>query len=171
LPKPVVWFTTAKIKNHSETSQNPSYTNQTEVRIITRLLQSLENQAVAAQATYSVGVLTGYAAQKSALERALASRMGSGRHLRIECNTVDAFQGREVDLLIYSVTRSNQKQVLGFLGEMKRLNVALSRGREYLVIVGDHHFCQVAGEPNPLRPVIAYLLSHPESCQLVEEGA
>lgn len=171
LPKPVVWFTTAKIKNRSETSHNPSYTNQTEVRIVVRLLESLENQAIAAQATYSVGVLTGYAAQKSALERALASRLGSGHHLRIECNTVDAFQGREVDLLIYSVTRSNQKQALGFLGEMKRLNVALSRGRECLVIVGDHHFCQIADEPNPLRPVIAYLLSHPESCQLIEERA
>lgn len=170
-PKPVVWLTTAKIKNRSEIDQNPSYTNQTEVRLIARLLQSLENQAAAAGATYSVGVLTGYAAQKGALERALANRLGSGHHLLIECNTVDAFQGREVDLLIYSVTRSNPKRVLGFLGEMKRLNVALSRGREYLVIVGDHHFCQVADEPNPLRPVIAYLLSHPQSCQLIEEGA
>jgi len=171
LPKPVLWFTTAKIKNRSETNHNPSYSNQTEARVITRLLQSLEKQAVAADATYSVGVLTGYAAQKSTLERALASRLGSGHHLHIECNTVDAFQGREVDLLIYSVTRSNPKQALGFLGEMKRLNVALSRGREYLVIVGDHHFSQVANEPNPLRPVIAYLLSHPQSCQLVEERA
>jgi tRNA A-37 threonylcarbamoyl transferase component Bud32 len=171
LPKPVVWFTTAKMKNRGETPQNPSFTNQLEVRIIARILDAIEKQAAVAQASYSVGVLTGYAAQKSALERTLASRLGTGRNLRIECNTVDAFQGREVDIVIYSVTRSNPKHKLVFLGEMRRLNVALSRGREYLVLVGDHHFCHAADEPNPLRPVITYLLSHPQSCEIIEERA
>jgi tRNA A-37 threonylcarbamoyl transferase component Bud32 len=169
LPKPVVWITTAKLKNHSETAMEPSFTNQAEIRVIGRLLDAMEKQAVVKDVTYSVGILTGYTAQKHALDRAFASRMVEGRKLRIECNTVDAFQGREVDVLIFSVTRSNTKHKLGFLGELKRLNVALSRGREYLVVVGDHHFCQTADEPNPLRPVIAYMLSHAHDCQVIEE--
>ena len=169
LPKPVVWITTSKLSNREETRHAPSFSNPAEVRVITELIDSLEERAANANATYSVGVLSGYVAQKEALERALASRMGPDRHLKIECNTVDAFQGREVDIVVYSITRSNPKHQLGFLGEMRRLNVALSRGREYLVIVGDHYFCQVADEPNPVRPVIAFVQSHPESCLLIEE--
>ena len=96
---PVVWLTTAKLKNRGETGHNPSYTNQTEVRVIVRLLQRLEEQAAITQSNWSVGVLTGYTAQKQVLERALANLSASGKHIQVECNTVDAFQCREVDVL------------------------------------------------------------------------
>ena len=52
---------------------------------------------------------------------------------------------------------------------MERINVALSRGKEYLIIVGDHQFCQdVEGQPNPLKEVIKYICGNPQDCALEE---
>jgi superfamily I DNA and/or RNA helicase len=83
-------------------------------------------------------------------------------------NVVDAFQGREADILVFSITRSEVRG-LGFLREMERINVALSRGRELLAIIGDHAFCQAApGATNPLRDVIDYIRRNPETCALEE---
>lgn len=169
LPKPVVWLTTTRRSNRAELpAAASSCLNRLEVRIISELLDKLESRAAEADRYYSVGVLAPYGAQKQELERALATRMDAGGRLRIECNTVDAFQGREVDIALFSVTRSNQKRKLGFLDEFRRLNVALSRAREYLVIVGDHQFCLTATDPNPLRPVLAHLRANPKECAMSE---
>jgi serine/threonine protein kinase len=165
LPRPIVWITTASLKSRDEICRDGSYVNILETRIIDSLLGRLDNLARTSGRSFRVGVLTGYSAQRQALERSLAHRM-AGTGVNIECNTVDAFQGREVDIVIYSVTRCNSRRKLGFLGEMQRLNVALSRGRDYLVLVGDHHFCRTAADPNPIRPVISYIASHPEDCAI-----
>jgi hypothetical protein len=54
---------------------------------------------------------------------------------------------------------------------MERINVALSRGREYLVIIGDHMFCQEAdSRRNPLKDVIDHIRRHPDDC-VIEEVA
>lgn len=169
LPRPVVWLTTARKTNRGElAAAGSSWLNRLEVRTISELLEKLESCAAVADRNYSVGVLAPYGAQKQALERALAMRMDSGGRLRIECNTVDAFQGREVDIALFSVTRSNTKRRLGFLDEFRRLNVALSRAREYLVILGDHQFCLTAADPNPLRPVLAHIRANPKECSMLE---
>jgi len=171
LTKPVVWFTTARNQRRSEIPAGPSCINRLEIRTISALIDRLEDCASRAQKTYSVGVLSPYGAQKQALERSLAVRMESARYLNIECNTVDAFQGREVDVAIFSITRSNPRRRLGFLDEFRRLNVALSRAREYLIIVGDHQFCLTAAEPNPLRPVIAHIRRNPQECTMLDAQA
>lgn len=168
LPNPVVWLTTTRKKNRGELAAASSFLNRLEVRIISDLLDKLESLAALADRTFSVGVLAPYGAQKQALERVLAARIELGGRLTIECNTVDAFQGREVDIALFSVTRSNTKRKLGFLDEFRRLNVALSRAREYLVIVGDHQFCLTAVEPNPLRPVLGHIRANPTECTMSE---
>jgi superfamily I DNA and/or RNA helicase len=168
IAKPVVWITTARKPKHEELTSGSSCLNPLEVRIIVDLVTKLENCARTAKKNYSIGILAPYAAQKQALERALAPRISTAERLKIECNTVDAFQGREVDIAIFSVTRSNKKRRLGFLDEFERLNVALSRAREYLVIVGDHQFCLTAADPNPLRPVLAHIRTNPSQCGLSE---
>ena len=87
----------------------------------------------------------------------------------MECSSIDAFQGRECDILIYSVTRSNRQGQLGFLREERRLNVALSRGRFGLVLVGDHVFARAAGDAgNPFRRVVDYIERNPDSCAITE---
>jgi len=167
LPQPVTWLTTTKFPNSREQSANSSFNNICEVNVIVQFLKQLNQTAVKAQTKYSVAVLTGYAAQLKLLDRNLASELNNWQALTVECNTVDAFQGREADIAVYSVTRSNKEGKVGFLRDAERLNVALSRGKVGLVIVGDHHFCRTSHD-NPLHRVLDYVESHPENCALKE---
>mmetsp|Transcript_5226 Transcript_5226/g.6576 ORF Transcript_5226/g.6576 Transcript_5226/m.6576 type:complete len:231 (+) Transcript_5226:2-694(+) len=61
--------------------------------------------------------------------------------------SIDAFQGREKDFLIMSCVRSNKENNIGFLGDERRLNVALTRAKYGLIIIGD---VQCLREGNPL---------------------
>lgn len=173
LQQPVTWLTTTKLKNCREQAANSSYNNATEVNVIVKAMEELNIMAESAQKKYSIAVLSGYAAQLELLKRQLSSKEKVWKYLTVECNTVDAFQGREADIVIYSVTRSNKENQIGFLRDEARLNVALSRGRVGLVIVGDHHFCRNLPTDSPLRRVLDYIEKHtvPEKsdgCQLIE---
>jgi superfamily I DNA and/or RNA helicase len=55
----------------------------------------------------------------------------------ITVNTIDSFQGQERDAVYISMTRSNAENVIGFLSEVRRMNVAMTRARKKLVVVGD----------------------------------
>jgi len=105
LPQPVTWLTTTKLPNSREQSANSSFNNICEVNVIVQFLKQLNQTAVQAEKRYSVAVLTGYAAQLKLLDRNLASELNNWQALTVECNTVDAFQGREADIAVYSVTR------------------------------------------------------------------
>ena len=167
LPQPVTWLTTATFQNCREQAVNSSFNNICEVNVIIKFLRQLNQMAVKAEQKYSVAVLTGYAAQLKLLDRNLASELNNWQALTVECNTVDAFQGREADIAVYSVTRSNKEGKVGFLRDAERLNVALSRGKVGLVIVGDHYFCRNSSD-NPLHRVLDYVECHPENCALKE---
>jgi superfamily I DNA and/or RNA helicase len=167
LPQSVTWLTTTKLPNCREQEANFSFNNAGEVKVIVQLLKQLNQMAEEAQKNYSIAVLTGYSAQLKLLNRRLNSELNSWKFLTIECNTVDAFQGREADIAVYSVTRSNKEGKVGFLRDAARLNVALSRGRVGLVLVGDHHFCRTS-QNNPLYRVLDYVERHTENCALIE---
>ncbi|MCT7953177.1 AAA domain-containing protein [Ancylothrix sp. C2] len=167
LPQPVTWLTTTRLPNYREQPANSSFNNACEVKVIIQFLNQLNQTAVASEKKYSVAVLTGYSAQLKLLNRSLTVELNNWKALTIECNTVDAFQGREADIAVYSVTRSNKEGKVGFLRETERLNVALSRGKVGLVIVGDHHFCRISRD-NPLHRVLDYVEHHPENCALKE---
>jgi len=167
LPQPVTWLTTTKLPNFREQSANSSFNNTCEVKVIVQLLKQLNQMAQEAEKKYSVAVLSGYAAQLKLLNRNLESLFNNWQALTVKWNTVDAFQGREVDIAVYSVTRSNKQGKVGFLRDAERLNVALSRGKVGLVIVGDHYFCRTSRD-NPLHKVLDYVERHPENCVLKE---
>ncbi len=163
LPRPVTWLTTSRLPNSREQSANSSFSNSCEVTVIFHWLKQFNQAATEAQKNYKVAVLSGYTAQLNLLNRSLDAEQGNLKALAIECNTVDAFQGREADIVIYSVTRSNKHGKIGFLRDEARLNVALSRGRVGLLIVGDHQFCQSLSY-SPLGNVLHYIEQHPENC-------
>lgn len=167
LPQPVTWLTTSNLPNYQEQRTNSSYNNSCEVKVIIQLLRQINEMAEAAEKNYSVAVLSGYSAQLKLLNRGINTELNNWQRLTIRCATVDAFQGSEADVAIYSITRSNKKGEIGFLRDEARLNVALSRGRVGLVIVGDHHFCR-SSKDNPLYKVLDYIERHPESCSLME---
>lgn len=112
------------------------YINREEAqRIITEVRQLLEK---APQYDGRIGVITFYKEQQQLLETMLES---AGLQKRVQCGTVDAFQGKECDVIYLSTVRSNQHKkvyrALGFLRSRNRFNVALSRARRLVVIVGD----------------------------------
>jgi superfamily I DNA and/or RNA helicase len=57
--------------------------------------------------------------------------------LSIDTDTIDAFQGQEADIVYISLVRSNTKNEIGFLSDYRRMNVALTRARKKLVVIGD----------------------------------
>jgi superfamily I DNA and/or RNA helicase len=77
-----------------------------------------------------LALITPYAAQARLLRELLPD-------VEVEVDTVDAFQGREKDVVLLSLVRSNGEQQLGFLKDLRRLNVALTRPRRHLFVVGD----------------------------------
>lgn len=56
---------------------------------------------------------------------------------RISVNTIDSFQGQERDIVYISMTRSNTENKIGFLSDIRRMNVAMTRARKKLVVIGD----------------------------------
>jgi len=56
---------------------------------------------------------------------------------RLSVNTIDSFQGQERDIVYIGMTRSNLESKIGFLSDIRRMNVAMTRARKKLVIVGD----------------------------------
>ncbi len=86
----------------------------------------------------SVGIIAPYKAQIQLLTELIgkASELDVIRDL-ISVNTVDAFQGQERDTIYISLTRSNEQNEIGFLKEYRRMNVALTRAKSKLVVLGD----------------------------------
>lgn len=80
-----------------------------------------------------VAVLTPYDAQVGELRQRLAADVQRG----LEVGSIDGFQGREKEAVVVDLVRSNDQNDIGFLADVRRMNVALTRARRFLVVVGD----------------------------------
>lgn len=91
----------------------------------------------------SIAVITPYSAQLSLLVDAFSLAAGSstGREAeewgKVELSSIDGFQGREKDVIVISLVRSNETGEIGFLREGRRMNVAVTRPRRCLVVIGN----------------------------------
>jgi superfamily I DNA and/or RNA helicase len=86
----------------------------------------------------SMGIITPYRAQVDyLLKLAESSHLLEPLHKLMTINTVDAFQGQERDVIAISFVRSNEKAEVGFLGDIRRTNVAMTRARKKLIMIGD----------------------------------
>ncbi|XP_077050590.1 putative helicase senataxin isoform X2 [Siphateles boraxobius] len=114
-----------------EMKARDSFINPKEVSLVLLLLKLLgEKQSV------RVGVITPYNAQK---QRIIDAVRGSGinKQLQVEVDTVDGFQGREMDCVIVSCVRaSSEMGSIGFVGNRQRMNVTITRARFSLFILG-----------------------------------
>ena len=82
-------------------------------------------------------VIVPYRAQAGRITELLTRALGDSGAVAECVGTVDSFQGGERDLIVYGFTRSNSRGDVGFLKELRRINVALTRARRQLVLVGD----------------------------------
>ena len=80
-----------------------------------------------------VAVISPYDAQVQRLRQLLAHHLDAG----LEVDTVDGFQGREKEAVVVSLVRSNDAGEVGFLADVRRMNVAITRARKKLVVIGD----------------------------------
>lgn len=164
MPAPVIWYSTSSEEKRFEQAAGTSWVNDLESRVARSVLATID---LAARKPIEVVVLAGYAPQAAGARRILSGARFS--KLTWECSTIDAFQGRECDLVVFLVTRSNRHGRIGFLRERPRLNVALSRARDGLIIVGDDGFIETAAGDNPFHSVLSYIRRAPdEECRLLE---
>ena len=165
MAKPVTWLSTSGVHDRAEVRTGQSFSNPVEARLILQKLEDLERRTK----KLTVGVISGYSAQVKQLHNVIRpSNSTRWRWLQIEIATVDSFQGRECDVVVYSTVRSNRKRQIGFQRDYRRINVALSRARDVLVIVGDADMMRnaMSDQGNPFAAVLKYLTSHGEECNI-----
>ncbi|EBF5140784.1 serine/threonine protein kinase, partial [Listeria monocytogenes] len=133
--KPISWIDTNTSPDHNEISEGTSYKNYQEATKTIQFLDELNDSLSEHKRKKTVGIISGYEAQRILLDSEVNKHKWN--YLDIVINNVDAFQGSEKDIIIYSIVRSNQDRDLGYLKDERRLNVSLSRAKEMLVIVGN----------------------------------
>ena len=86
----------------------------------------------------SIAIISPYKQQIDVLkEQFLSSPALQAYEHKIAINTIDSFQGQERDIVYISMTRSNAENKIGFLSDIRRMNVAMTRARKKLVVIGD----------------------------------
>jgi superfamily I DNA and/or RNA helicase len=101
--------------------------NSEEAKIVKNIVDRILDKGINPE---NIGIISPYDAQIDLLKNKINF---SG----LEIKTVDGFQGREKDAIILSLVRSNQNGDIGFLTDLRRLNVSLTRARKKLIIIGD----------------------------------
>jgi ATP-dependent RNA/DNA helicase IGHMBP2 len=107
------------------------------IRVVEKLVETI-GVATWQEANYRLGIITPYSAQVEYLHKlAEASPILGEIAPFVSINTVDAFQGQERDIIAISFVRSNEKAEVGFLADIRRTNVAITRAKKKLIMIGD----------------------------------
>lgn len=138
----------------SQPESKMGYQNTAEADLVADILEAvLQNMSEEEQLKYRqalgkrLGIISAYGAQVRHIRHKLCSRLDFSNTEASTCvASLDSFQGQERDLIIYSLTRSARKDPaaarVGFLKELRRLNVAFTRCKKQLVIIGDFSYLQ-----------------------------
>jgi ATP-dependent RNA/DNA helicase IGHMBP2 len=125
---PVDFIDTAGASYDEEVEpEGESRLNPLEAELVLRKVQALLDAGIPAA---DIAVISPYAAQV----RLLRERVKQGE---VEIDSVDGFQGREKEAVIVTLVRSNRDNEIGFLADVRRMNVALTRARRKLIVIGD----------------------------------
>lgn len=165
LTRPITWWSTSSLPKHFEMSggyDGKSFSNPAESRAVRDILSRLlfARNAGKVSEPLEILVIAPYSAQVNDLNRQIGGIASQLHGVRIEVNSIDAVQGREADLVIFSTVRSNENSRVGFLDSDKRINVALSRARKGLIIVGDSMFLSSA--QSPFKEVLSFIERRPK---------
>ena len=150
------------------------YYNDAEVQIIVEALKDLERgirsgtiQIPSEKEVLTIGVITFYSAQAKKIRSAMAKHftqtarwlfeIADGKGI-IQVSIVDKFQGREKDIIFLSFTRSNKRKNAGFIKVLNRLNVATTRAREKLILIGNVEFLQAVKHGTIIPSLVKYVI-------------
>ncbi|NLB64330.1 MAG: AAA family ATPase [Fibrobacter sp.] len=162
----IVFYSTSKRKDPYDNNNKFKRQNNCNVQALKDLLTEL-NRAYSDNLTkakpFTIGIIAGYRGQVELLKSSInlyhyenfveVETPPDGtekRNILIEINTVDKFQGAERDIIIYDVVRSSKSASnIGFLDDYRRINVAISRVKRLLFIVGDSEYLIKRATLNP----------------------
>ncbi len=129
--RPVVFADTLGRSPERQRKGSTSYYNEGEARFVLAVVKALLSLGIGPT---DVGVISPYDDQIDLLKRTFRE---GGIPEDVEVKTVDGFQGREKEVIVVSFVRSNGRGEIGFLNDVRRLNVAITRPRRKLITVGD----------------------------------
>jgi superfamily I DNA and/or RNA helicase len=158
----IVFISSSKHEKHNDNGNKYNRQNHCNAQIIKKTLQKLDmlyNNNLQEKTPFTIGVIAGYRGQVELLKRTIdlsqyksfikIDTNGNKKDL-IKINTVDQFQGAEEDIIIYDVVRSDRGNAnIGFLDDYRRINVAFSRAKRLLIIVGDSEYLIKRATLNP----------------------
>ncbi|KZT12026.1 uncharacterized protein LAESUDRAFT_691154 [Laetiporus sulphureus 93-53] len=120
-----------------ETGNIHSYVNRAECQVAVSLYRRLRREFSDFDSDFKVGVISMYRGQIMQLRRTFEQQFGAEISRTIDFNTVDGFQGQEKDIIILSCVRAGPGvQSVGFLRDFRRMNVALTRAKSSLFVLG-----------------------------------
>lgn len=115
--------------------ESQSYYNTEEYFVLRQHLDNL--LVIVGDQPISIGIISPYREQVISIQDAMVKDFDHFPDANIEVNTIDAFQGQERDVIYISMVRSNDSGEIGFLKDTRRMNVAMTRAKKKLVIIGD----------------------------------
>ena len=142
LDLPMMWIDTAEYEGKEEfVGESFGRVNKTEAELTLLSLQAyfeLIGKQRILDERLDVGIISPYRAQVQYLRQLLRKKEWTKPfRTRISANTVDGFQGQERDIIVISLVRSNDDGQIGFLRDLRRMNVAITRARMKVIILGD----------------------------------
>ncbi|RYA23795.1 hypothetical protein CRU96_06030 [Malaciobacter halophilus] len=171
--KKVYFYSTSKLDNRFDKQSGTGKRNDTNRDEIIKILIEIEKQAQENNIKKSIGIITPYIAQRDNIRSKFGQIQNDFKMLNIEINSVDAFQGSDRNIIIYDIVRSqnDNKVNIEFIADEKRLNVALSRTKELLFIVGDAEFIYNASTKdrnNPFKVIIEMINQDKQNYEIKE---
>jgi senataxin len=117
--------------------KNRSLVNDEELKVAMQLYRRFRTDYSNVDSKGKIGIITPYKAQLFRLRQRFTEMYGEGITEEIEFNTTDAFQGRECEIIIFSCVRASPTGGIGFMTDIRRMNVGLTRAKSSLWILGD----------------------------------
>jgi senataxin len=121
----------------SSGARGHSFINVQETNVALQLYHRLLTDYKSYDFRGKVGIITPYKAQLRELRSRFSAKYGEGILEEIDFNTTDAFQGREAEIIIFSCVRARATGGIGFLTDIRRMNVGLTRAKSSLWVLGD----------------------------------
>jgi AAA domain len=145
------------ITEYKESKGKQSVTNEFEAKLVTKLVNLIREER---STNEKIAIICPYRGQKRCIAHTLQKAGINLNEQNVAVNTIDAYQGDEADIVIYCMTRSQRKTK--YFSDSSRLNVAFSRVKNDLVIIGSMKYLKSYGDNHTVSKIAQYVENHGE---------
>lgn len=122
---------------HQSVQGGHSLTNLEEIEVCLSLFHRLTSDCKSYDFRGKIGIITPYKSQLRELRSRFGQKYGDSIFTTVEFNTADAFQGRECEVIMFSCVRASMSRGIGFLSDIRRMNVGITRAKSSLWVLGN----------------------------------